>query len=61
MRNLEWDFSFMLQLSSIKFDLIGECSFSNKNELLKEIYSVVKKYREMPEDLKKAETYEFDI
>ena len=60
-QNLEWDFNFMLQLSSIKFDSIGECSFSNKNELLKEISAVVKKYREMPEDLKKAENYEFDI
>ena len=59
-KNFEWDFNFMLQLASVKFESIGECSFSNKNQLLKEIRALVGKYRDMPEEEKKVDTYEYD-
>ncbi|MBQ3556595.1 MAG: helix-turn-helix transcriptional regulator [Oscillospiraceae bacterium] len=59
LNNLNWDPGFTMQLTSLKFDSIGECSYSNKVSMLKEIASVIAKYRDMPEDEKCVETYDF--
>jgi len=55
--NMEWDFNLMIRIIGFDFASIGDCSFSNKIQMLYDIRDVVVKYRDMPEEEKKRDTY----
>lgn len=57
-RNMAWDYNFMLRLIGFDYAAIGECSFSNKLQMLREIREIVGKYKDMPEAQKKLDTYQ---
>lgn len=56
--NLEWDSGFIMSLLSIPFSDMANMSFTIKKQLLQDIVSVVKKYKELPAEQKRIETYE---
>lgn len=55
--NLDWDYNFMLRVIGFDYSGIGECSFSNKLQMLRDIREVVNKYKNMPEEQKLFDTY----
>lgn len=55
--NLNWDLSFMMAISNIKFSELKDISFTNKKNLLNEIRTLVKKYNDLPEDQRKMNDY----
>lgn len=55
--NMEWDFNLMIRIIGVDFASIGDCSFSNKIQMLHDIRDVMIKYRDMPEEEKKRDTY----
>lgn len=57
--NFEWDYNFMIKLFGFDFASIEECSYTNKVEMLKEIKEILSKYRNMPIEQKRAESYEY--
>lgn len=56
--NLSWDCLFVIKLMGYNFSEIGECSYNNKRQMLREIKAVVDKYIDMPEDKKMIEIYD---
>lgn len=56
--NLAWDFNYMLRLVGFEFSGIGECSYSNKVQMLREIKDIIAKYRDMPEEKKRLDQYD---
>ena len=57
-RNLEWDSGFIMRLLSIPFFDMANMSFTIKKQMLQDIVSVVKKYKEIPAEQKRIENYE---
>lgn len=57
--NLDWDYNFMLRVIGFDYASIGECSFSNRLQMLREIREIINKYKNMPEEQKKYDTYEY--
>lgn len=55
--NLDWDYNFMLRIIGFDYASVGECSFSNKLQMLRDIREVINKYKNMPEDQKMLDTY----
>lgn len=55
--NMEWDFNLMIRIIGFDFASIGDCSFSNKIQMLHDIRDVMIKYRDMPEEEKKKDIY----
>lgn len=55
--NLHWDSGFMLHIIGAPFSELDKISFTLKQEMLKEIRSIVKKYQEIPEKEKNIEIY----
>lgn len=55
--NLEWDYNFMLRIIGFDYSAVGKCSFSNKVQMLRDIREVINKYKNMPEEQKKLDTY----
>lgn len=55
--NLDWDYNFMLRVIGFDYASVGECSFSNKLQMLRDIREVINKYKNMPEDQKTLDTY----
>lgn len=55
--NMEWDPAFMLNLIGIRFNDLGQLSYSNRKALLDELKEVYDKYLKMPEAEKKLERY----
>ncbi|MBQ6621910.1 MAG: transcriptional regulator [Mogibacterium sp.] len=55
--NLEWDPAFMMKLMSLRFDRLGQMSYTNKKKLLQEITALVERYDGMPELQKRMESY----
>ena len=56
--NMDWDFNFMLRVIGFDFASVGDCSFSNKLQMLKDIREVINKYKNMPEKQKLLDTYD---
>lgn len=56
--NLKWDNSFMIKLISVPFYDIKDASFTLKKEMLAEIQSVMRKYKELPDNQKRIENYD---
>ena len=56
--NLKWDLPFMMAMSGIEFCELENISHSNKKNMLNEIRSIVKKYKEMPEEQRKLDSYD---
>lgn len=56
-RNMDWDYNFMLRVIGFDYASIGECSFSNKLQMLREIREIISKYKNMPEEQKLLDTY----
>ena len=56
--NLSWDYTFMLRLVGFDFSGIGDVSYSNKVQMLREIKDVISKYRDMPEAKKRMDQYD---
>ena len=57
-KNLEWDMGFIMRLLSIRFFELDNVSFALKKQLLSEIEEIVQKYKEMPGEQKRIESYE---
>ena len=57
-RNMDWDYQFMLRIIGFDYSAIGECSFSNRLQMLREIREIISKYRNMPEEQKALDTYD---
>ncbi len=55
--NLNWDLSFMMAISSLKFSELKDISFTNKKSLLNEIRILIKKYNDLPEEQRKMNDY----
>lgn len=55
--NLEWDSMFMLMVLGLKFDLIQECSHTNKVQILRDINKIITKYIEMPKEERMLDSY----
>ena len=55
--NLDWDLSFMMAISNLKFNELKDISYTNKKNLLNEIRALVKKYNELPENQRKMNDY----
>lgn len=56
--NLDWDYNFMLRVVGFDYSAVGECSFSNKLQMLRDIREVINKYKNMPEEQKMLDTYD---
>jgi hypothetical protein len=56
--NLSWDYTYMLRLVGFDFSGIGDVSYSNKVQMLREIKDVISKYRDMPEAKKRMDQYD---
>lgn len=56
--NLKWDGGFMMRLLSIPFADMDNVSFTIKKQVLSEISDVVMKFKELPAEQKKIETYD---
>lgn len=56
--NLSWDYTFMLRPVGLDFSEIGNCNYSNKVQMLREIKDVISKYRDMPEAKKRMDQYD---
>lgn len=56
--NLKWDLPFMMAMSGVEFCELENISHSNKKNMLNEIRSIVKKYKEMPEEQRKLDSYD---
>lgn len=57
-RNMDWDYNFMLRIIGFDYAAIGECSFSNKLQMLREIREIISKYKNMPEEQRLLDTYD---
>lgn len=57
-RNMDWDYQFMLRVIGFDYSAIGECSFSNRLQMLREIREIISKYINMPEEQKVLDTYD---
>ncbi|MBQ6622037.1 MAG: helix-turn-helix domain-containing protein [Mogibacterium sp.] len=55
--NLEWDPAFMMKIVGMRFDRIGNMSYSNRKKLLAEIAGLVEKYEHLPAMEKRMEKY----
>jgi len=56
--NLKWDGGFMMRLISIPFADMENVSFTIKKQMLSEIYDIAMKYKELPAEQKRIETYD---
>lgn len=56
--NLQWDHNFILTLIGFDFACINQCSHANKSNLLREIRELILKYKDMPDEEKRSETYD---
>lgn len=56
--NLKWDHNFILTLIGFDFASINECSHANKAQMLRDIHEILRKYKDMPNEEKRSETYE---
>lgn len=59
--NLDWDIGFVMALLGMKLHELKDISFSNKKQMLVEMYEVFLKYKNMPEELKKIDTYQTEL
>lgn len=57
--NMDWDYNFMLRVIGFDYAAIGECSFSNKLQMLREIRDIISKYKNMPEEQRTLDTYDY--
>ena len=56
-KNMHWDLGFMLRIISMDFSSLKDTSVSNRKILLSEIEDLIIKYKELPEDQNRIETY----
>lgn len=56
--NLQWDSGFIMRLLSISFSDLKDMSFTTKKELLSEIESIQKKYKNYPKNKTQIEIYD---
>ena len=47
----------MLMVLGLKFDLIQECSHTNKVQMLRDINKIITKYIEMPKEERMLDSY----
>lgn len=57
--NLDWDLGFMFALAGMSFRDLRHLSYSNKTKLLSDINELIQKYKEMPEQKKQIDYYNF--
>lgn len=57
--NMKWDLMFMMSLGNINFSELKDISFSNKKNILHEIRNIIKKYKDLPEEQRTLNDYDF--
>lgn len=58
LKNLKWDNSFMMKLISMTFFEMDNISFSVKKDMIVEIQDIIEKYKNLPDEKKRIETYD---
>lgn len=53
----QWDPMFMLKLMGLHFSIVGDLSYTNKREMLREIKGIISKYSNLPPEKKAMDVY----
>lgn len=57
-KNLDWDVSFMMAIWSMRYDTLGDLSYSHKMKLLSDIKEVLNKYIDIPKEQRALNQYD---